>query len=437
MFAFTRLRRSASSALARDTSWALTGEALTIIVLTLSFTLLGRQLGTEGYGAFVGLYGLIGPAISINQSAVGLAIYEHVVGDAEDPRAVGSSCFTSTVLIGLLLSGLIVGLGIVLLPALPLNVLILFALSELVFTSLLMMAIALIQAARSFVAATQLRILATVARGTMIVGLAGAGELTLRNLAIGQIVVAFVVYAVVARQIARYAGGPMRPGRPRWSTLKSIGTYATGIAATSVQLGGDKVVLNSAGHVSDAGLYGAAYRVILMAQVPANALVNSTHLSFLDRANRDPVRLCMRYSMIAGSYALVATAGLLLFAPLIPLLLGSEFEGAVTVMSWLAPIVLLGAITPFPANALLTYDKNALRTRILVANAVFSVGLYVALIPPFSWRGAVVAAVLSELTMMVATWTALLLVRRRHRTRGQEAPVEDSERSDELVGDEG
>ncbi len=423
MFTFDRLRRSASTALARDTSWALVGEALTIVVLTLSFTLLGRQLGPEGYGAFVGLYGLIGPAISVNQSAVGLAIYEHVVGDAEDPRAVGASCFTSTVLIGLLLSVLIVGLGSVLLPALPLNVLILFALSELVFTSLLMMAIALVQAARSFVAATQLRIVATVARGAMIVSLAAAGELTLRNLAIGQIVAAFVVYAVVARQVARYAGGRMRPGRPRWAMVKSIGTYATGIAATSVQIGGDKVVLNSAGHTADAGLYGAAYRVIMLAQVPVTALVNSTHLSFLDRETRDPVRLCVRYSAIAGSYALVATAGLLILAPIVPFLLGSEFEGAVSIMRWLAPIVFLSAITPFPANGLLTFGKNGLRTKILIVNAVFSVGLYVALIPPFSWRGAVVASILAELTMMVTTWTALLIVRRRERTRGEQTPA--------------
>jgi len=163
--------------------------------------------------------------------------------------------------------------------------------------------------------------------------------------------------------------------------------------------------------VADAGLYGAAYRVIMLAQIPIRSLANSTHLSFLGSAPRDAVGLSLRYSLVAGAYGCLAAIGLAVLAPLLPLLLGAEFEEATSIVRWLAPVVVLAALTPFPSNGLLTYGRNGLRTMILVGNAVFAVALYVALIPPFSWRGAILATVIAETTMTAVAWMALLRVR--------------------------
>lgn len=416
-----RVRSIASGGLAKDTGWALGAEALTVVVLTVSFALLGRRLGPQGYGAFVGLYGLLGPAISVNQSAVGLAIYEHIVGRKESSADVAASCLSSTLVIGVVLSGVVVGLGSVLLPSLPLSLLVLFALGEMIVTSVLMMGIAVVQSVQGFVAATRLRILSTTFRGIAIVVLAAFDQLTLQNLALGQVAAASVALVIVGRQVRRRVGRFVLPGPIRWDTMKTIGTYASGISASSVQASGDKVVLNTAGHVADAGLYGAAYRIIMMSQIPVNALLHSTHLSFLERDGTDPVKLCVKYSKIAFVYAAAAVVGLLVLAPIVPFVLGSEFDGTTSMIRWLTPIVLLSAITSFPANGLLTYDRNALRTKIVASNAVFALILYIVLIPPFSWRGAIAATVISEIAMTVTTWAALLLVRRQTRREHDEA----------------
>ncbi len=410
-----RFRSLGQKGLAKDTSWGFGSEATTMVVLTVSFTLLGRRLGPEGYGAFVGLYGLLGPAISINQSAVGLAIYERVIGRKDPAAQVGASCFSSTLVIGLVLSGIVVGLGTVLLPALPLHLIILFCLSELFITSILLMAISLAQSVRGFASASRLRILATSFRGFAIVVLAVFDQLTLRNLALGQMLAALVAFVIVGQLLRSELGGLLLPGRLDALTLRSIGTYASGISASSVQSSGDKVAMNTAGHVADAGLYGAAYRIIMLAQVPANALVHSTHMSFLDRDKNDPVALSFKYSMVALVYALVAALGLVMLAPLVPVLLGSEFEGTETIIRWLTPLLILAVLSPFPANGLLTYSRNGLRTIIQSASAAFAVALYVLLIPPFSWQGAVAASLIAELTVTVALWVALLLVRRQRR----------------------
>ncbi len=408
-----RVSGFARNATARDTGWAMIGEGLNVAVMMISFTLLGRRLGPEGYGAFVGLYGLLGPAISFNQSAVALTVYEHIVGLREPGRGVARAAFTSTLLIGSVLFVVIVVLGTWLLPTLPLNLIILFTFGEMVVVATLMLGIAVIQAVRSFASAQRMRILAMALRGVMIVALAVVDELTLHNLAIGQIVTSVLAGVVVAWTLRRELNSLLLPGRFDGRIFRSVLVYSAGIAGTSVQTGADKVVLNSAGYVTDAGLYGAASRIISLAQVPTNAFLNSTHLSFLDReSDLDPIQLSKRYSLVAAGYGVLAAIALFVFAPLAPVLLGSEFEGTTTMIRWLAPVVLIRAVATFPANGLLSYGRNSLRTRILVANAVWTVLLFVLLIPPFSWRGAVVATTIAEVTVFVSTWIALIWVSR-------------------------
>lgn len=411
-----RALQMARGTTARDTGWAFMGEAMGVIGMTVSFTLLGRRLGPEGYGAFVGMYGLLGPAISFNQGAIGLTIYEHIVGRGESGRDVAATSLSSTFLIGGILSVVVIVLGSLWLPTLPLDVIAIFAIGELIVVASLMMAVAVVQATRSFASASRFRILTMALRTAMIVALAVADVLTLRNLAIGQIAVALTTFVLVVRILREETGAVLRPGPFKGSIFRTIFTYSVGIAGTSVQSSADSVTLNATGHVADAGLYGAAMRIIGFAQVPINALSNSTHLSFLDReANHDPVVLSKRYSLVAGAYGLAAAVGLLTFAQLVPVLLGSEFDGTTTMLRWLAPVAFLRSITIFPANGLLGLHRNPLRTGILVANAVWTVGLFLALIPSHSWKGAVIATVISEVTLLVTTWTALLWARGRER----------------------
>jgi len=67
----------------------------------------------------------------------------------------------------------------------------------------------------------------------------------------------------------------------------------------------------------------------------------------------------------------------------------------------------------FAMNGLLGLGRNALRTALLVANAIASVGLYLLWIPPYSWRGADVGTLVSETLLFTASWTALYLCQRR------------------------
>ena len=47
--------------LAKDTLWSLVQEAANVLSLLVSFSLLGRHLGIEGYGHYASLYAIVSP----------------------------------------------------------------------------------------------------------------------------------------------------------------------------------------------------------------------------------------------------------------------------------------------------------------------------------------------------------------------------------------
>src|SRR5262249_45698511 len=81
-----------------DTFWALLDQGAALVSSTLSFLLLGRTLGASGYGAYVGLYALIGPFLAPSQSGLLLASMEHVVREREAPVEVGGASPSMTIL---------------------------------------------------------------------------------------------------------------------------------------------------------------------------------------------------------------------------------------------------------------------------------------------------------------------------------------------------
>ena len=81
-----------------DTFWPLLDQGAALVSSTLSFLLLGRTLGASGYGAYVGLYALIGLFLAPSQSGLLLAAMEHVVREREDPVEVARSSLSMTIL---------------------------------------------------------------------------------------------------------------------------------------------------------------------------------------------------------------------------------------------------------------------------------------------------------------------------------------------------
>lgn len=411
-----------------DSAWALLDQGTALVASTLSFLLLGRSLGVAGYGAFVGLYALIGPFLALSQSGVFLAAMEHIVRDGEDPVDVVRSCMSITAMNGLVWVPVLSVVGLHWIEGLPTLAAILLVGTEFFLNGILSTSVGMVQAVAGFPAAARLRMTGAVSRIGLLAALAAAGSLTLTTLAVGQVATLGAVALFAISSVSRQLGVPARPGRIRPRHIRSTLLYGIGIGASIAQSDADKFVLNAAHHQADAGRYGAAYRLMQIALLPVNSVVGATHLSFLEGKAGPNVQLrrAIRLSLLTLAYALPAAIVLVFVAPLVPRILTKAFAGTTLILQLLAPVVILRSVGVFPMNGLMGLGRNSLRTKLLVSNALLSLVLYVLLIPRYSWQGAYAGTLVSEITLCASGWCALILCERSAAASEGIHPAESS-----------
>lgn len=402
---------------ARDTAWALLDQGASLVASTASFLLLGRTLGAAGYGAFVGLYALIGPFLALGQSGVYLTAMEHIARAGEPPADVARSCMSISLVNAALWVPVLSAAAVFWNEGIPALAAVLLVANEFFLTALVQQSTGIVQAVTGYPAAARLRIASSLLRVIPLVVLASAGALSLTTVAVGQTFAIGSAMLLAVSTTSRLAGTPVVPGRIQRRHVRSVLLYAVQIGASNVQSDGDKFALNAAHHQADAGRYGAAYRIMLFAQLPLTAMVNAVHVSFLrsGAAVDGHLRRALRLSLIAAACGIPAALGLLLVSPLAPLVLTRDFSETTRMLRWLAPLSLLRGQWTFPMNGLLGLGRNALRARLIVANALLSLVLYAALIPTYSWRGALAAAFVTELSLATLGWVALLRCERELR----------------------
>lgn len=403
--------------------WGLVNEGTKIVATMIIFVLLGRTLGPETYGAYVGLFALLIPFQPFTgQGGVPLTMYEFIVRNGEDPVHVVRSCFS----VGLVGAGVLTPFVVwyaqgTVSDTMTTTTIVLFVLSELVAGTMTMTMIAVLQAVVGFGLAARRRAMAQAVRLGIVVGLYLFDSLTLGPLAVAMFAGRAFYLAVVYREASQRLGVWVAPRRPRSHHVRSALTYAVGQSAVGFQSGWGPVTLNRTGQARDAGLLGAAQRVVNLGQTPLRALIGSTHLTFLD-PRKNKVRLAVRLTTLSLAFTGVFVLVLLFAAPLVGVVLGDEFEDSIGILRWLIPFLVLRACTIWPMNAIMGLGRNTARTVLQVAAAVFAVALYQLLVPDRGWEGAVMAATITEGAVVASAWTMLWHYQRRER-RDQAAPV--------------
>ena len=214
----------------------------------------------------------------------------------------------------------------------------------------------------------------------------------------------------------------MQFGRPSFSLARLRGGLGEGfhfsLASSAGNLTGDvdKTMLAKLSSLEAGGAYGVASRIIEFAAMPINALSVASYGRFFQHGARGArggmdyaVRL-LPPSILFGS---ACSAGLFLGAPLLPLILGPGYAESVQILRWLSPLPLLRSVSAFPGNALSGSGLQSSRSAIVIAVALFSIGLNLWAIPRWGWRGAAATSAASQLLLLLCVWTSLLLSSRR------------------------
>jgi O-antigen/teichoic acid export membrane protein len=403
--------------LAGDTLWSGLHDAIALLTALTSFKLVTTALDdTARYGAYVGIYGLLGAVGAFSYSGVGLALLQRLVGERDDPSRALRSFFSLALSVGMVLGVLSIVLAVTRLGLTIAEAATIVA-AELLGTAVASISSVLVQASSGFGAAVRVRLGLVLIRLAVVVVLYAAGNLTVVHLG-ASILASFGVYGLylLVVHLPRH-GYRVTFGRPTAGSVKASWLFSVPMGAAKIQTDGDKFLLAAWGFKAEAGLYGAAYRILLLGIMPLMALDAAAFQRFLPR---EPGRRgihwyrATRLAALTASASVVVAIGLYVVArPLLNILVEPKYREAIDIVPWLLPLVPLISTSGTPLNGLLGLGRATQRMYVYLVSAFVSVIAYLLLIPRFDWRGAVIATYISEVFLALTGWAALWYFQRQ------------------------
>ena len=211
--------------------WGSALEVVGILAMIVSFTLLGRTLGPEGFGGYASLYAVIGPLVTLAASGVTLALLEHAIRNRESLAATARSCMSLSLVLGALLfcvGGLIASFVV---ESLTTVAIVTILLTEFITTPLIQIAAGTVQAGSGYTGAAQIRIALVTLRLVALILLYAIGALSVATLGSVHLFSTAVLAIVVLRRMGRDFGFSFLPGRVNLHHLRTNFVYSSGISA--------------------------------------------------------------------------------------------------------------------------------------------------------------------------------------------------------------
>ena len=424
-FAYRRLR---DTALAKHTIWLASGQLIRAGIQVVYFILIARALGAHEYGAYVGVLAMVAIAAPFVSFGSGNLLIKHVARNPHTFARHWGKALVITLASGTILLGIVSIAGPVWLPAsIPMELVLALGAADLVFVRLVDISAQAYQAHQRLSRTALLQLLLSPLRllgATILIAVATvptAVELGMVYL-LSALVGAGVAVVLVNREL----------GRPEFHLydicreLQEGAFFSMSLSAQSANADIDKAMLARLATLEATGVYGAAYRLLDVAFLPVRSVLMAAYARFFQHGMQG-IQATARYGRRLLSmgvwYGLATAAALYMLAPVLPAILGREYEQAVTAVRWLAVLPLLKTVHYFGADALTGAGYQGVRTIILVCIAATNVLLNLWLIPLYSWRGAAMATIICDGSLGVVIWsTVWYLVRSGRRFERSETP---------------
>jgi O-antigen/teichoic acid export membrane protein len=237
----------------------------------------------------------------------------------------------------------------------------------------------------------------------------GWGVFYALSVAAGAIVGTAIIWAMVGDEI-----------RAKFPTRRDLGeglTFSINVSSAMLKGDADKFLLTRMNQEAANGVYGAGYRILGVAMVPNTALGDATYARFFAASGpREAIDLAKKLSLV--SLVINGVGGCVTFiaAGWITGLLGDSYAEAAEVLRWIAFVPLLNAWQLFAGNALSGIGHHRIRLLHTVSSAGINIVLNLALIPSYSWQGAALATIITELYLVVLHWRTLSRLAAREAT---------------------
>ena len=414
----SKIGRIFSSSLAVDTLWMLASKLFNVVMQALYFIIVARMLGAADYGSFIGvtaLASLIFPFLSLGSEHI---LVKYVTTD----KAVFSTYWGNSLVL-LATNG--TALTILLLILSPfifhqniaLGTIFLILLADLLCLAILDVGGKALMSVRMVKKTAQLGILSTCSKLMAALSLAVFFDNPDANTwAYLYIASSLLISVLVIAVVTKLIGHP----RPKLALLKSrLGEgiyFSISGSAQNINTNLDKTMLTSLASATATGIYGSAYRFIDVGNVVLLALFGATYTRFFEHGAsgiKGGLAFAKKLLPLLTVYAIVSVIGYLVFAPVIPILLGSEYAEAIGALRWLAPLPAIAAFQFLAADTLTGSGHQKARSVVQVGSAILNVFLNLWLIPIYSWKGAAWATIISDSLRLVCLWIIILILYRR------------------------
>jgi O-antigen/teichoic acid export membrane protein len=414
-----RTKSFAQKPLLRNSLWVLSGQGLSLVAQAGYFIVIARLLGNIEYGLLAGAAASVGVLSQYGAFGSGLLFLRYVSPDHSRFREYWGNILMSCLTLGTLLVLVLRLVAPLLLRGIDIRVIVLLAIGDCICGQLTS---ATSQVFQAFERMRYTAILNTAVSCSRMV-LAIAMLLTLHRASALQWATASLAISA-ATAICSVVIVTIKLGLPQFRVelfLKRLWEgfiFAVSGCTTSVYNDVDKAMLAHFGMNAANGIYTMAYRVIDVSAMP----IRSIHAAAFPRFFRHGAeenglaatehfakRLLRRTSLMG----LAIAVALYFSAPVIPHLVGKGFAPSVTALRWLCLIPFFRSFHLSAGDALAGAGRQTTRLVFQMIAALGNVGLNLALIPRYSWRGAVAASLLTDGGLGLMMWLILLWLRHR------------------------
>lgn len=402
----------AGASVRKGTAWLLLGMTCRVLGQAVHFVIIARALGPEGYGGFVGAVALVWILVPFASWGTGHILVREASRNPETLANEWARSLMTTALVGSALFLLALIAGGVILSDVPLAVIAAIAAADLVLSRISDLASQVFQAVERFTFSALFQALPSVLKSLLAVWLVLALDHLTMIVWAAAYLAACSLAALVALAIVRNLFGVSLHTRRTggWPYRDGL-FFSLSLSAHGIYNDIDKAMLARMASHAAAGLYAAAYRVVDVAMTPVRSLLFVTYGRFF-RAGVEgmpgSMRLALRFMPIGISYAIVVSAGLVLFAGALPTILGEEYRPSVEALRWLAALPILRVLSSFAADALAGGDRQGVRSVAQLSAAALNIALNLIMIPVWTWRGAVWASLMTEAALAVTLWCIAL-----------------------------
>lgn len=394
------------------------GQGLRIPIQAAYFVLIARSLGVQGYGAFVGVTSFVAILAPFSGLGSGSILIKHVSRDPALFSKYWGKTLYLTLISGLFLVLASFAVSKVLLPCtIPLLLILFISIADLVFTRLLDVSAQAFQAFQKLSDTSQLMVLPNLLRLIFLVSLllfvSHPSAVLWSVLYLGSIILSSIVGIF---QVNKKLGTPEFDSKIFFAEIKEGIYFSISQSSQNIYNDIDKTMLTKLATLEATGIYGAAYRIIDVSFTPVRSLLYASYARFFQNGINGLVgslKFAKRLLPYAGGYGFVCAVMLYLLAPILPNILGNEFNEAVNALKWLSLLPLFKVFHYFAADTLTGSGFQGIRSVIQLVTAFLNVSLVIWLVPIFSWKGAVWASLASDLFLVSALWCVIWLILKR------------------------